>query len=340
MTISGVSLAVLAGSYLVIHQSTHLYGIRITNAPLQPATLLLFYAFLMGASEPLKKLAASVVTVQRTAVAVDRVGELMNREATITSPPRPLRLAAPIAVLKMENIHFAYPSGSRVIRGIDLELRAGETVAIIGPNGCGKSTLVNLIPRLYDPTQGAIRLDGVDTRQMRLRDLRSRIAIVPQETLLLDDTVFNNIRYGSFRASEEQVVAASRMAQADAFITNRLPAGYETVVGERGCFLSGGQRQRISLARALLRDPEILILDEATSEIDTRSERLIHRALRASAKNRITIVIAHGRNILEVADRVIVLDGGVVQAEGAHQDLLASSTYYGQLFESQIPEAA
>jgi ATP-binding cassette subfamily B protein/subfamily B ATP-binding cassette protein MsbA len=340
MSIGGVSLAVLAGAYLVIHQKTHLLGIRITDNPLQPATLMLFYAFLMGASEPLKKLAGAIVSVQRTSVANQRIQQMMSRVPTVTDPPHPVPLPEATSDLLIENVHFAYPGGAQVLKGVDLAFHAGEMVAIIGPNGSGKTTLVHLIPRLYDLKDGQIRLAGIDIRDVRIRELRRRIAMVPQETLLFDDTVFNNIRYGAVQATEEEVFEASCLAQAHEFVTTKLEDGYETMVGERGCFLSGGQRQRIALARALLRNPKILILDEATSEIDAASEKMIYRAIKGNAQDRITILIAHGMSILEIADRVVMLDDGVVQAVGTHAELLSNSPCYKQLFQRNIRPAA
>jgi ATP-binding cassette subfamily B protein/subfamily B ATP-binding cassette protein MsbA len=230
--------------------------------------------------------------------------------------------------------------GEPVLRAIDLRIPFGESLAIVGSNGCGKSTLVNLVARFYDPVEGAVRLDGVDLRACRVRELRRKIGIVTQQTVLFDDTVMNNIRYGSLHATDEQVIAAAKKAHAHRFIVEKLDEGYDTIVGERGGRLSGGQRQRIALARAILRDPEILILDEATSQIDLESEQLIHQALREFTRGRTAILITHRLSTLTLADRILVMDAGRIADLGTHQELLGRCDIYRRLHQIQFRESA
>jgi ATP-binding cassette subfamily B protein/subfamily B ATP-binding cassette protein MsbA len=223
---------------------------------------------------------------------------------------------------------------------VNLEIRAGETIALVGPNGCGKSTLMNLIPRFYDPTVGTISIDGTDISQVRLRDLRTRIGLVNQETLLFNDTVAANISYGAPDASREQIEAAARQAHAHGFITEKLSEGYDTLVGTSGNKLSGGQRQRVALARAILRDPEILLLDEATSQIDLESEQLIHQVLEEFLKNRTALVITHRMSTISLANRVVVLDGGHILDVGTHHELVDRCDLYRRLASIDYRESA
>jgi ATP-binding cassette subfamily B protein/subfamily B ATP-binding cassette protein MsbA len=247
---------------------------------------------------------------------------------------------APHRELAFEGVSFHYLPGEPVLHKIDLRIPFGEKLAIVGANGCGKSTLVNLVARFYDPVEGAVRMDGVDLRQCRVRELRRKIGIVTQQTVLFDDTVMNNIRYGSLHATDEQVIAAAKKAHAHRFITEKLDEGYDTIVGERGGRLSGGQRQRIALARAILRDPEILVLDEATSQIDLESEQLIHQALRDFARGRTAILITHRLSTLTLADRILVMDAGRVADLGTHHELLTRCEIYRRLHQIQFRESA
>src|SRR5262249_41523103 len=213
-------------------------------------------------------------------------------------------------------------------------IRAGETIAVVGPNGSGKTTLLGLVPRFYDPDHGTILIDGHDLRKLNLRSLRQQIGVVTQDTVLFDDTVHNNIAYGSRGARPEDVEAAARRAFAHEFIVDQ-PKGYQTRLGEASYKLSGGQRQRLALARAILRDPSILILDEFTSQYDAESEALIHKALREFVRGRTTFIITHRLHTLEIADRIVVLDAGRIAAVGTHAELLASCPAYQRLHEAQ-----
>jgi len=225
-----------------------------------------------------------------------------------------------------------------VLHDINLTIRFGETLGIVGPSGCGKSTLVNLIPRFADPTEGVIRLDGIPLGEVRLRDLRSQIGLVTQEPLLFDDTVRNNIRYGAPWASDAEVIEAARQAHAHRFIESELPDGYDTVLGPMGSLLSGGQRQRIALARAILRNPSILILDEATSQVDLESEKLIQKVLERFVRGRTTVIISHRLGALALADRIAVMQDGRIDDVGTHHELLARCDFYRRLYEIQFDE--
>src|SRR5688500_8807711 len=241
---------------------------RMCNRPLNFGALFLFFGLLYGVSDPARKLMAVFRRIQRASAAADRIFALIHPEASIRDPKQARPLPRHRQEIHFRDIGFRYNDTQPVLEEINLRVPFGETIAIVGPNGCGKSTLVNLLPRFYDPKQGVVTLDGIDVRDVRLRELRRQIGLVTQETLLFDETVYNNIRYGSPHATREEVLAAAQQAHAHRFIESKLEHGYETIVGPQGSFLSGGQRQRIALARAILRDPSILILDEATSQLD------------------------------------------------------------------------
>ncbi|MBI3463894.1 MAG: ABC transporter ATP-binding protein, partial [Planctomycetes bacterium] len=317
-----ISRTLFAGAYLVLKEETHLLGIRMCDRPLSLSSLLLFYGLLAGVSDPARKLSEIFGRLQRAAAASDRIFDLIDRDPGIREPATPKPLGRHRREIRVSGVDFAYRTGQLVLEGIDLTVPFGETLAIVGPNGCGKSTLVNLLPRFFDPTRGSVTIDGIDLREVRMRELRSQMGLVTQETLLFDDTVYNNIRYGTPHATREQVIEAAKQAHAHRFIEERLELGYETMVGQRGDRLSGGQRQRIALARAILRDPAVLILDEATSQIDIESEQLIHRVLEQFVRNRTTFIITHRLATLELADRILVLSAGRIAGLGTHDELL------------------
>lgn len=317
-----VGTTVIVGAYLVLNQETHLLGIRLTNTPLSVSTMMVFFGLLIGASDPLRKLSAVFSSINAGIAAADKLYPLLDRESKIQSPAHPKAVARPHRLLELRNLSFAYTADQHVLRDIDLQIRHGEKIALIGGNGSGKSSLINLICRFYDPQEGAVLLDGVDLRDMALEDLRSRIGLVIQQTELFNDTIMYNLRYGSRDVADEQVWRAAKMAHVDEFIRS-LPEQYETKVGPSGQRLSGGQRQRIALARAMLRDPEILILDEATSQIDTESETLINQALSEFSRHRTLIMITHRMSNLHLADRVYELDKGHMVLSPTHRQRVA-----------------
>lgn len=338
--IAMVMLAAMAGGYLVLGERTHLFGLPISDLPLTHGHMSMFFAMLIGMSDPARRLSNVFNELQQAAAASDRVYEVLDSEPKIKDPKRPQPLPRLAQALRFEGVDFAYHPDEPVLRDIDLEVAAGETIAIVGPNGCGKSTLLALLPRFYEPAKGVITIDGVDISKVRLHDLRSRIGIVSQEALLFNDTVAANIAYGTDQLDQELIEAAARKAHAHEFIMGKLSDGYQTLVGPGGSRLSGGQRQRIALARAILRDPEILILDEATSQIDIESEQLIHDVLAEFTKGRTTFMITHRMSTISLADRVVVMDQGQIVDAGAHELLLARCDLYRRLFHIEYRESA
>jgi len=335
-----VLIASLLGGYLVLGQNTHVFGIKISNVQLTHGMMGLFFAMLAGMADPARRLANEFGYIQNGAAAADRVYEVLDMQPKITDPPHPQPLPPLSKAIAFEDVEFYYHPDKQVLQGIRLEVRAGEKLAIVGPNGCGKTTLVQLLPRLYDPIKGRITFDGVDIRDVRLRDLRLRFGMVTQETLLFNDTVANNIAYGDPTASRATIEAAARKAHAHTFITEKLPNGYDSVVGPTGSRLSGGQRQRIALARAILRNPEVLILDEATSQIDVESEQLIHNVLEEFTRNRTTLLITHRPSTIALADRVVVMDMGQIIDVGTPNELAGRCELYCRLCLAGYRESA
>ncbi len=311
-----VGTTVVIGAYLVLNHETHLLGVRITDTPLSVSSVMVFFGLLIGASDPVRKLSTVFTAVNSGMAAADLLYPLLDREPLIQSPPRPRAAARPHRRLELRSLSFAYHDHDFVLRDVDLEIPFGSRIALVGANGSGKSSLIHLICRFYDPQQGAVLLDGVDLRELDVADVRSRIGLVTQQTELFNDSVLYNIRYGSLQATDEQVRRAAELARAHEFIM-ALPQQYATRVGQSGQRLSGGQRQRIALARAFLRDPEILILDEATSQIDVESERLINQALIEFSRQRTLIMITHRHANLYLADRVYELECGRLQLRAA-----------------------
>jgi ATP-binding cassette subfamily B protein/subfamily B ATP-binding cassette protein MsbA len=336
MGILTICLALAAGAWLLLTGETHVFGVLITPKPLDLAQLLVFYGLLMGTADPMRKFSDVFNRLQRAVAAADRIFDRLDRVPQVRDPERPVELPRHHRELTFDNVVFGYRPDAPILNGVSLTIPFGQTVAIVGPNGCGKSTLANLVPRFYDVESGCIRLDGVALTDVRLRALRSQIGIVTQETLLFDDTVYNNILYGRPDATSEEVLEASRRAFAHDFISSELPDGYETVVGTLGGRLSGGQRQRIALARAILRDPAIIILDEATSQIDLESEQAIHAALETFLQGRTSIVITHRLSILALADQIVVMQSGRIVDTGRHQELMTRCPLYRRLHQVQF----
>ena len=334
-----ISLALVSGGYMVLNQETHLLGIRMSSRPLGFGALITFYALLIGASDPLRKLADVFNSIQRSSAAADRIYEMLDREPAIVDSIEPEPVPQPLEQLVFQGVHFDYLSGEPLLQDINLTIKHGETVAIVGANGSGKSTLLNLVPRFYDPTGGQILINETPLSQLRIKELRRIIGMVTQQTVLFDDTIINNIRYGSPHASRDEVVAAARKARADEFISE-FEQGYETIVGESGGRLSGGQRQRIALARAILRDPQILLLDEATSQVDVESEKLIHHVLEGFLQQRTTLMITHRSSTLALADRIIVLDQGRISDVGTQEELARRCEIFRRMCQLPMRESA
>lgn len=348
MGVFAVLVAVLPGTYLVLRETDSLFGLQLSNGPLQIAELATLYALLAGTLDSIRKLSSVYGELKRSSAASERIFEILDQTTTVPEPEMPRVISRHSSEIRFENISFTYKSETidgearpPALRNVDLTVKAGEVVAVIGENGSGKSTLINLLPRFYDPDHGSVKIDGVDIRQMRTRDLRSQIGMVTQETLLFDESIFDNIRYGRSTATWEDVEEAARQAHVIPFVT-QLPDGFDTTIGEKGGKLSGGQRQRIALARAIVRDPSILILDEATSAVDAQSEQLIHRVLKSFVKDRSVFIITHVINdtFLDLVTRIVVLDQGRIVASGTHEELLTESPIYQRLYHASAQDRA
>jgi len=313
-----VATSIAVGAWLVINQETQIFGLTMTERPMTVPGIMVFFGMLIGASDPVRKLSGVFTGVNLGIVGAQQLYPLLDTPSKLSEPAEPKSVASPHREIRLENVSFSYDGIDTVLSGVNLSIPFGERVAIVGPNGGGKSTLVNLVCRFYDPTQGAVLIDGVPLTDMTLHDLRRRIAMVTQQTELFNESILYNIRYGRWDATEEEIIEAATKAHAHEFISE-FPDGYQTMVGPNGFRLSGGQRQRIALARAFLRNAEILVLDEATSQIDVESERLIHEALARYVENRTVIMITHRASTLALADAIIKVEHGVVTKRPAAQ---------------------
>ncbi len=298
--------------------------------------VLQFWTLVVFAINPLNRFASFIGDISRGLIGASRVFEVLDVPIESISDSDTIESLRIDGALRFENVSFAYKDdGPNVLSDLSATIAAGEIVALVGPSGAGKTTIVNLVPRFYEPQSGTITLDGTDLRRLHLGALRNAIAIVPQEAMLFSGTVAENIRYGRLDATQAEVEAAAREANAEEFILD-LPLGYETPVGDRGMRLSGGQRQRISIARAVLRDPRILILDEATSALDSHSERLIEAALDRLLPGRTTLIIAHRLSTIRRANKILYVDAGRILESGTHEALLAQGNHYAKLHAAQF----
>jgi subfamily B ATP-binding cassette protein MsbA len=323
------SLSVVGAAGLIMYA-----GIQIRGGRLSAPLFVMFLVNLLVMYDPIRKLNKVNLMLQQSLAAAHRVAGVMTEPVAIEERPGARPIETVRNGVEFRGVSFGYEE-MPVLKGIELRIQPGEIVALVGPSGAGKSTLVNLLPRFFDPDDGAVLIDGVDLRDLKLSSLRSLIGIVTQETVLFNDTVRNNIAYGRADLPIEQVRAAATAAFADAFI-EALPSGYDTVVGESGARLSGGERQRLAIARALLKDAPILILDEATSQLDAESESLVQKALYNLMEGRTTLVIAHRLSTVSKADRIIVLERGRIVEQGGHGELLAAGGLYRRLYDLQF----
>lgn len=332
LSIVSISLSMLVGAYLVLNQETHLFNlIKISDTPIKPAMLLMFYAMLAGAADPARKMSEIVNVIVRGGTACDNLFRTFGPEPLIGAPVNPTPVPDHQESIEFNDVVFCYVPRQPVLKKINLTIPAGQTIAIVGGNGCGKSTLMNLLARFYDPQIGKVLIDGLDIRQMHPKKIRQQMAWVTQDSVLFNGTLWENIAYGKHHATDEEIRHAINVARIDDFV-DKLENGYHSNVGDDGKSLSAGQRQRVAIARAVVSDPRILILDEATSQIDGQTESLIHESLAEFIKDRTTIVITHRQSSLRLADRVIVMDLGRIVHDSSVSDAEEHSAQFQCLF--------
>lgn len=314
-------------------------GREVIAGSMTPGELIAFLGYLGFMVQPLRVISRIVGSLQQCLASADRIFEILEVPEVLPAPARPVFLKPVRGEISFEDVWFAYEPGRWILKGVSLLIRPGERIAVVGSTGAGKTTLADLVPRFYDPQRGAVKIDGVDVRELDLKSLRKQIGIVPQDPVLLKGTMAYNIAYGFEEASPEAIREAAKTAGIADFIES-LPAGYETEVGERGVTLSGGQRQRIAIARAIVRDPRILILDEATSSLDTAVEHQIQQAMGLAMKGRTSLVIAHRLSTILESDRILVIDDGRIVEAGTHESLLSAQGLYARLYGLQFRESA
>lgn len=310
-------------------------GYEVVNEVITAGELVAFLTYAVNLANPVKRLSRVYAAIQKAMAAADRVFEVMDLDEKITDVPGAKPLPPIQGQVEFKDITFSYKEGQPALQHISLKAEPGQMIALVGPSGSGKSTIANLIPRFYDVDSGTIAIDGHDIRQVTADSLREQIGLVPQETMLFSTTVMENIRYGRLDATDEEVVEAARAANAEEFIKD-LPEGYATKLGERGLNLSGGQRQRLAIARAILKNPRVLILDEATSALDTESEKIVQDALDKLMVGRTSFVIAHRLSTIFNADQIFVVENGQLREHGTHEELLAAGGLYSNLYNIQF----
>lgn len=310
-------------------------GREVLAGRLSIGDVISFLLLIAVAAAPLSNLSRIYHGMLQGLAASDRVFDILDLESEIADAPGAVELKSIRGAVELDNVVFGYGDGTRALDGVSVSIKPGQTVALVGPSGAGKTTFANLIPRFFDPDEGVVRIDGVDIRNVKIESLRKQIGLVPQETILFGVSVRENIAVGNRHASFAQIVQAAKAAYAHDFIM-KLPQGYETQVGERGVTLSGGQRQRIAIARAILRNPAILILDEATSSLDTESEKLVQAAVDNLLKGRTTFIIAHRLSTIINADLILVMDNGKIVESGSHEELIRQRGLYARLYAAQF----
>ena len=310
-------------------------GYNVVTGVISAGSLIAFLIYAINLSNPVKRLSQVYSNIQKSMAAGDRVFEILDTEPEVKEKPNAKDLPELKGDVEFDNVSFSYDGEKNALDSLNLHVPAGRIIAVVGPSGAGKTTIANLLPRFYDVTDGALRIDGVDVRDVTFKSLREQIGLVPQETMLFNASIKDNILYGRLDGTDEEVYAAAKAANALEFI-EKMPEGMDTIVGERGSSLSGGQRQRIAIARVFLKDPKILILDEAASALDTESEKLVQEALERLMKNRTAFVIAHRLSTIKNADQIIVMKQGRVVESGTHEELLEQDGLYMSLYSIQF----
>lgn len=310
-------------------------GYQVVNGALTAGALIAFLTYAVNLANPVKRISRVYGTINKAMAAAERVFDVLDTQEDLKDKLDAKELPKISGKVKFDHVSFGYKDGVNVLHDLSLIANPGQVIAFVGPSGAGKSTIANLIPRFYDVTEGAITIDDIDIRDVTIKSLREQIGVVPQETMLFSGTIKENIRYGRLDATDEEIIEAAKAANAHNFIMN-LADGYDTKIGERGITLSGGQRQRMAIARAILKNPRILILDEATSALDTESEEIVQEALDKLMVGRTSFVIAHRLSTIVHADKIVVLDNGRVQEMGTHQELMQTGGLYSHLYNIQF----